>query len=93
MDLPAGRFARVSPRMCEIAGYPEEELSGLTLAGITPPEERAGVSENLRRLAEGEARGHEAEGRLARKDGSVVRVSIDTRVIPGEAGRPEERKK
>jgi PAS domain S-box-containing protein len=88
MELATGRFVRANPRMCEITGYPEEELLGLTFACITHPDDRGDDSEAFRRMVEGEALEYEAEKRFVRKDGSVVWVSVDARAIRDEAGRP-----
>ena len=48
-DLATGRFVRANPRMCEITGYPEDELLGLTFADITHPDDRGADSETLAR--------------------------------------------
>ncbi|HET6886269.1 MAG TPA: PAS domain S-box protein, partial [Rubrobacteraceae bacterium] len=87
-DLAAGRFVRVNQRMCEITGYPEEELLGLTFADITHPDDRGADSEALARMVEGETLEYRTEKRCAREDGSVVWVSVDARAIRNEAGRP-----
>jgi PAS domain S-box-containing protein len=87
-DLATGRFVRANPRMCEITGYPEEELLGLTFADITHPDDRGADSETLARLVEGETLEYQTENRYVRKDGSVVWVSVDARAVRDEAGRP-----
>ena len=87
-DLATGRFVRANPRMCEITGYPEEELLGLTFADITHPDDRGADSQSLARLVEGETLEYQTEKRHLRKDGSVVWVSVDARAVRDEAGRP-----
>ena len=87
-DLATGRFVRANPRMCEITGYPEEELLGLTFADITHPDDRGADSETLARLVEGETLEYQTKNRYVRKDGSVVWVSVDARAVRDEAGRP-----
>ena len=87
-DLATGRFVRANLRMCEITGYSERELLGLTFADITHPDDRGADSETLARLVEGETLEYWTEKRCVRKDGSVVWVSVDARAVRDEAGRP-----
>ncbi|WP_166174083.1 PAS domain S-box protein [Rubrobacter tropicus] len=53
VDPDTGRFLRVNPEMVRIAGYPWEELLGLTFADITHLEDRNGDFERFRRMVRG----------------------------------------
>jgi PAS domain S-box-containing protein len=87
-DLATGRLVRANPRMCEITGYPEEELLGLTFADITHPDDSGADAETLARLVQDETLEYWTEKRCVRKDGSVVWVSVGARAVQNDAGRP-----
>jgi PAS domain S-box-containing protein len=87
-DPANGRFLRVNPKMCEIAGYSEEELLGMTFADITYPEDREEDLARFRRAVDSEEFEHETEKRYVRKDGSVAWVNVNATIVRDEAGRP-----
>jgi PAS domain S-box-containing protein len=70
------RFARVSPRLCEILGYPEHELLRLTGKDISHPEDADVINQQRTRLYAGEIDAVRVEKRYLRKDRSVVWVSF-----------------
>ena len=71
-----GRWLRVNDRICEILGYPRAELIGLTLAGVTHPDDIALDSQKLRALLAGHLETYRREKRCLRKDGAVVWVHV-----------------
>ena len=83
-----GQFLRVNPKMCEITGYSEEELLDMTIPQITHPDDRQEALEGFRRMACGEAPEHSTEERYVCKDGRVVWVTVNVRVVRDEAGEP-----
>jgi PAS domain S-box-containing protein len=83
-----GRFLRVNPRACEIFGYSEKELVGMSVKELSHPEDRdladgprAGVLEGTRESAR-------LEKRYVRKDGAVVWASLAIALERDAAGRP-----
>ena len=82
------RFQRVNRRFCEILGYPEEELVGLTGREISHPEDRDHMNPHRARLYAGEIDAARGEKRYLRKDGSVVWVAYTLAVERDAAGRP-----
>jgi PAS domain S-box-containing protein len=69
-------WIEVNERLCEIFGYPREELVTLTWTAITHPEdiERDVAQFNL--ILEGMSEGYSLDKRFIRKDGSVIHGSI-----------------
>lgn len=53
-DPATGRLLRVNPKLCEITGYPKEELLGMTFTQITHPEDRQKNFEGFQQTVRGE---------------------------------------
>ncbi len=89
VDSRTGRFLRVNPKYCEIAGRNEEELLQLDLASITHPEDLRQSNENLRQMMEEKLSNYELDKRLIRPDGSVrwIRVLVVPMWGKGETRR------
>jgi len=87
-DPTTGRFLHVNSEMCEITGYSEEELLGMTFAEITHPDDQQEDFERFRRMVRGEVPEYSAEKRYVDKDGRVVWVSVNARVLRNEIGQP-----
>ena len=80
MTTPAGRFLKANPAFCEMIGYREAELLGMTSSDITLPDDRPEQAEYLRRMITGEKRSHIVEKQYLRKNGTTMwgRVVIST---------------
>jgi PAS domain S-box-containing protein len=83
-----GRFLRVNPRVCEIMGYTEQELSRLSVKDISHPEDRDAADGPRAQVVRGEIDSARLEKRYLRKDGSVVWVSVVIALEHDPAGRP-----
>ena len=83
-----GRWLRVNQKLCEILGYPREELVTLTSVDITPPDDRDAAIEYNERMIRGEVSTYSREKRYLRKDGSIVWVNLAVNVVKGANGRP-----
>jgi PAS domain S-box-containing protein len=70
------RFLRVSPRLCEILGYPEQELLRLTGRDISHPDDADVINQQRTHLYAGRIDAVRVEKRYLRKDRSVVWVSF-----------------
>jgi PAS domain S-box-containing protein len=82
------RFIRVNRRLCEILGYEEHELLGLTGRQISHPDDLDIINEQRPRLYAGEIDAVRLEKRYLRKDGSVVWVHFSMTVERDAAGQP-----
>jgi PAS domain S-box-containing protein len=82
---PGGRYLQANAAYCRLVGYTEEELSALTFASFTHPEDLA-VNVKLREELVAGARDHFLqEKRYVRKGGDVVwvRTSVSATRSPG----------
>lgn len=67
-----GRWLMVNDRMCEIMGYPCDELLAMSFQDITHPDDLGHDLDSLRRLRSGEIDSYSMEKRYLRKTGEVV---------------------
>jgi PAS domain S-box-containing protein len=82
------RFIRVNRRLCEILGYPEEELIHLTGRQISHPDDLDVINEQRPRLYSGEIDAVRLEKRYLKKDRSVVWVKFTMTVERDAQGKP-----
>ncbi len=76
-----GRWLSVNGRFCEIVGYTEQELLGLTYQQITHPDDLEADFELERRQLAGEVVRSPLQKRYIRKDGSVVWVELTVSLV------------
>ncbi len=98
-DLPFVGMALTSPenkhwlqfndRLCEILGYPREELVNLTWAEITHPDDLAANLAEFESALRGESDGYVMDKRFIRKDGAVVFATIDAKCVRRNDGTVE----
>ncbi len=84
-----GSWIRVNQKLCDIVGYPREELLSLTFQDITHPDDLDRDVEHLRRMLEGETDTYSTEKRYVRKDGSDIWVDLTTSLLRDPSGEPE----
>ena len=82
------RFIRVNRRLCEILGYPEEELLGLTGRQISHPDDLDIINSQRPALYAGKIDAVRVEKRYLRKDRSAVWVAFAMTVERDAEGRP-----
>jgi PAS domain S-box-containing protein len=83
-----GRWLKVNSAMCEIVGWPEEELLGKTFRDITHPDDLPGQVEMLRALDAGEIPSFQADKRYVALDGRVVWANLSVSLVRDGAGHP-----
>jgi PAS domain S-box-containing protein len=83
-----GRFLRVNEKLCDILGYPREELLTKNLHDITYPEDWAADRWQFRPLLRGEVPSFSRDKRYLRRDGSPVWVAVSVSLQRDAAGRP-----
>jgi PAS domain S-box-containing protein len=84
-----GRFLRVNSSLCQMLGYTEQELVGLSVRDISHPEDRDAVDPQRERLLAGEVESARLEKRYVRKDGSVMWASLTIAFERDAAGEPQ----
>lgn len=84
-DTENGRLLTVNPRLCSMIGYGEAELLGRPFREIVHPDDRD--LEAYLRLEGGKVPGYQAEGRLVRKDGSILWIDLRATLVRDESDR------
>ena len=87
LDLQ-GRFLHVNERLCQITGYPAEELRGMRAADLTPAGERAPVEALLGAYLRCEVPRFRQEKRYVRKDGRIIWVLVSATLVRDASGAP-----
>jgi len=83
-----GGWLRVNDRLCEIVGYPREELLGLTFQDITHPDDLEADLGFHRSLLAGEIGTYSMEKRYFRKEGQIVWINLTVSLVHGDSGEP-----
>lgn len=82
------RIQRANKAFCDLLGYNEEELRGLSALDLVHPEERDQERQLLSRLFRGEVPVARREKRLVRRNHDVIWVQTSTSVSRGIGGTP-----
>ena len=82
------RFIQVNRMLCEMVGYPEEELVALKVTDITHPEDVDHDVRNAQRLLRGELSHSQREKRYLRKDGGDLWVHLTVSLFRDDGGAP-----
>ncbi|QID16810.1 PAS domain S-box protein [Nitrogeniibacter mangrovi] len=83
-----GHWLQVNTRLCEIMGYPAEELKRCTFPDILSPGGRAAAQALRRQMLAGQIERHTEERRYVRRDGRVVWVRVRTALVREADGAP-----
>ena len=85
---PDGRFLQVNTALCDIVGYPPDELEARSFLDITHPADVDADLDSLRRMLAGAIRTHSIEKRYLHADGHVVWVNLSVSLVRGDDGAP-----
>lgn len=88
LEPQTGSFLRVNRYFCQITGYSEEELKGMTVRDLTHPEGRDEHFEAFQRMARGDTASYIADKRYVRKDGQVIWINVNGMLVHDAASRP-----
>ncbi|MCC7219760.1 MAG: EAL domain-containing protein [Candidatus Contendobacter sp.] len=80
------RWLQFNDRLCEILGYPPEELVNMTWAEITHPDDLAANTAEFERVLRGESDGYTTDKRFIRPDGAVVFATVDVKCVRHDDG-------
>ena len=83
-----GRFMKVNRALCEMLGYREDELVGMSVKDISHPEDRDAVDERRQQLWSGEVESVQLEKRYLRKDGGTIWAHVAIAMERDAAGKP-----
>jgi len=84
-----GRFLRVNQKFCDLFGYSEDEILGMTFRDVTNPDDVESNIQQMGRLLRGEIETYATEGRYNRKDGDVIWGNLTGSLVRNQAGHPD----
>jgi len=85
---PQGNWLQVNRSLCQILGYPAEELKRLTFQQITHPDDLSLDLQQANRLLEGEIDTYTFEKRYFRKDGEIVWARLTVSLVRDGSQEP-----
>lgn len=83
---PEKGWIEVNQRLCEILGYPQEELMRKTWEEVTHPDDLEANVALFDRVLAGETDGYSLEKRFIQKDGTVIHARLDVNCWRREDG-------
>jgi len=84
-----GHWLDVNQKLCDILGYPHDELLEKTFQDITHPEDLNSDLDNVRRLIDGELDTYVMEKRYIRKDDQIVWANLTVALVRTVEGAPD----
>jgi PAS domain S-box-containing protein len=78
---PEGRWLRVNRKLCQIVGYTQEEMRGLTFQEITHPEDLAADLAQAERVVAGEIDEYFMEKRYIHKSGNIIWINLTVAAV------------
>ncbi len=85
---PDGRFLKVNHALCDIVGYPAEELLAMKFQDITHPDDLGPDLALAEQLLAGKIRAFQLEKRYIHKKGGIVWVSLSVSLMRDAFGEP-----
>jgi PAS domain S-box-containing protein len=84
---PEGKFTTVNQRFCDLLGYSEAELMGMTFQEITEPDHLAADLTQYEKLLAGEITSFDIEKRFIRKDGRYQWATLTVSGVYDASGK------
>jgi two-component system, cell cycle sensor histidine kinase and response regulator CckA len=84
-----GELHVVNQKLCEILGYPREELMEKTFQDITFPDDLPNYFKYIPRLLEGELKTFIVDQRYIRKDGSIIWANLTVSLVRDHFEKPK----
>lgn len=84
---PQGKWERVNRSLCQMLGYTEDEMKGLSIQDLTHPDDLKGSQTILEDLALGKIEEVKFEKRYLHKDGSPIWVVIAATMLYDSVGK------
>jgi len=85
---PDGHWLRVNQRLCQMLGYPREELIQLTFQDVTHPDDLENDLDLTQQLLSGELSRLNMEKRYVRRDGSTLWANLSATLVRHTNGEP-----
>jgi PAS domain S-box-containing protein len=85
---PDGRWLHVNDAVCEMTGYPREELLTKTFQDITHPDDLDADLDHVQSMLAGEIASYDMEKRYIRADGAVIWVLLSVSLVWDGMGSP-----
>jgi PAS domain S-box-containing protein len=82
------RFTRANPAFCQMLGYSEAELAGLTFLEMTHPDDRGRYNHLAEQMTEGKIPFYKIQKRYLKKNGEVVWVNLTRSMMRNDKGEP-----
>jgi len=84
----SGKFSKVNDALCEIVGYPRDELLQKTFQDITHPDDLDIDLSLVRKLAAGDIPHYQLDKRYFHRSGRVVWIRLSASVVRDEQRKP-----
>jgi PAS domain S-box-containing protein len=84
---PEEKLVLFNDKLCEIFGYPRDELASRTWMELTRPGDLASDTEMYKRVASGELSDYEIEKQLVHKDGQIMHAHIIGKTLRNAEGK------
>ena len=85
---PDGTIMRANEAFCEMVGYPQDELTGMTFQEITHPDDVEPDVNYIQQMLRGEISRYSMEKRYIRKDGDIVWANLSVGMVRNADGSP-----
>ncbi|MDH1731651.1 PAS domain S-box protein [Pseudomonas chengduensis] len=85
---PDGRWLEVNDALCQMLGYPREELLATSYQSTTHPDDLDADLENVQDLLAGRINAYQMEKRYLNKQGQVLWVLLSVSLVRDGEGRP-----
>lgn len=84
-----GHFIEVNQGYCDLVGYSRDELLGMTIKQVTPPDYHQSDAAMINKALAGEIHGFNREKQYLRKDGELVWGNLSSKLIRHADGSPD----